>query len=69
MDVASRKFWFKLKKNLVAIGLKVMPGDDRAGQFRTEVLHLVLSELVLERYQSSQWTGFHSILEVCIFYE
>ena len=28
LDSASRKFWLKLKETLVALGLKVMPGDE-----------------------------------------
>ena len=28
LDDTSRKFWLKLKETLVALGLKVMPGDE-----------------------------------------
>ena len=28
LDDASRKFWLKLRDTLIALGLKVMPGDE-----------------------------------------
>ena len=28
LDDASKKFWLKVKETLVALGLKIMPGDE-----------------------------------------